>query len=85
MSPQRGNGEPEDPEVDKALRTVEAELAGRWGETKLEPSVSRIAALITGVLLAGLVVFLNGKPVEAQEKKKFGTQELRKRQGEEVH
>ncbi|PRH77989.1 dihydrofolate synthase [Streptomyces solincola] len=37
---------PADPEVDKALREVEAELAGRWGETKLEPSVSRIAALM---------------------------------------
>ncbi|MGW6746398.1 bifunctional tetrahydrofolate synthase/dihydrofolate synthase [Streptomyces sp. NPDC055025] len=39
-------GRPEDPEVDKALRAVEQELAGRWGETKLEPSVSRIAALM---------------------------------------
>ncbi|MFI8090271.1 bifunctional folylpolyglutamate synthase/dihydrofolate synthase [Streptomyces sp. NPDC086080] len=37
---------PEDPEVDKALREVEAELATRWGETKLEPSVSRISALM---------------------------------------
>ncbi|MFE9607313.1 bifunctional folylpolyglutamate synthase/dihydrofolate synthase [Streptomyces sp. NPDC006012] len=37
---------PADPEVDKALREVEAELAGRWGETKLEPSVTRIAALV---------------------------------------
>ncbi|MEU0056696.1 folylpolyglutamate synthase/dihydrofolate synthase family protein [Streptomyces sp. NPDC006334] len=37
---------PEDPEVDKALREVEAELATRWGETKLEPSVARIAALM---------------------------------------
>ncbi|MEV6654291.1 folylpolyglutamate synthase/dihydrofolate synthase family protein [Streptomyces sp. NPDC051219] len=37
---------PQDPEVDKALREVEQELAGRWGETKLEPSVSRIAALM---------------------------------------
>jgi dihydrofolate synthase/folylpolyglutamate synthase len=37
---------PADPEVDKALRAVEQELAGRWGETKLEPSVSRIAALM---------------------------------------
>ncbi|MEU3557586.1 bifunctional tetrahydrofolate synthase/dihydrofolate synthase [Streptomyces fragilis] len=37
---------PEDPEVDRALREVEQELAGRWGETKLEPSVSRIAALM---------------------------------------
>jgi dihydrofolate synthase/folylpolyglutamate synthase len=37
---------PADPEVDKALREVEAELATRWGETKLEPSVSRISALM---------------------------------------
>ncbi|MBT3153442.1 bifunctional folylpolyglutamate synthase/dihydrofolate synthase [Streptomyces sp. CHD11] len=37
---------PEDPGVDKALREVEAELATRWGETKLEPSVSRISALM---------------------------------------
>jgi dihydrofolate synthase/folylpolyglutamate synthase len=39
-------GRPQDPEVDKALRTVKTELAGRWGETKLEPSVTRIAALM---------------------------------------
>ncbi|WP_330457830.1 bifunctional folylpolyglutamate synthase/dihydrofolate synthase [Streptomyces sp. NBC_00820] len=37
---------PEDPELDRALREVETELAARWGETKLEPSVSRIAALM---------------------------------------
>ncbi|MDG5807760.1 bifunctional folylpolyglutamate synthase/dihydrofolate synthase [Streptomyces ossamyceticus] len=37
---------PTDPEVDKALREVEADLATRWGETKLEPSVQRIAALM---------------------------------------
>ncbi|MGW0463681.1 bifunctional tetrahydrofolate synthase/dihydrofolate synthase [Streptomyces sp. NPDC003027] len=37
---------PSDPEVDKALREVETELATRWGETKLEPSVRRIAALM---------------------------------------
>ncbi|RII08683.1 Folylpolyglutamate synthase [Streptomyces sp. YIM 130001] len=37
---------PEDPEVDAALRAVEADLATRWGETKLEPSVTRIAALM---------------------------------------
>ncbi|MET9303766.1 folylpolyglutamate synthase/dihydrofolate synthase family protein [Streptomyces cellulosae] len=37
---------PADPEVDKALREVEAELATRWGETKLEPSVDRISALM---------------------------------------
>ena len=39
-------GRPSDQETDKALREVEAELATRWGETKLEPSVSRIAALM---------------------------------------
>ncbi|GHF42313.1 dihydrofolate synthase [Streptomyces morookaense] len=37
---------PEDPEVDRALREVEAELAGRWGETKLDPSLSRIEMLM---------------------------------------
>ncbi|MEU7023318.1 folylpolyglutamate synthase/dihydrofolate synthase family protein [Streptomyces sp. NPDC046203] len=37
---------PEDPEVDRALREVETELSTRWGETKLEPSVKRIAALM---------------------------------------
>ncbi|KDQ67253.1 bifunctional folylpolyglutamate synthase/dihydrofolate synthase [Streptomyces halstedii] len=37
---------PADPETDRALRAVEEELAGRWGETKLEPSVTRIAALM---------------------------------------
>ncbi|MFJ8748557.1 bifunctional folylpolyglutamate synthase/dihydrofolate synthase [Streptomyces sp. NPDC102441] len=37
---------PTDPETDRALREVEQELAGRWGETKLEPSVTRIAALM---------------------------------------
>ncbi|POX38150.1 dihydrofolate synthase [Streptomyces sp. Ru73] len=37
---------PEDPEVDRALRAVEAELATRWGETKLDPSVQRIKALM---------------------------------------
>ncbi|MEU7317922.1 folylpolyglutamate synthase/dihydrofolate synthase family protein [Streptomyces sp. NPDC007083] len=37
---------PEDPEVDRALRAVEEELATRWGETKLDPSVQRIAALV---------------------------------------
>ncbi|MER7833581.1 folylpolyglutamate synthase/dihydrofolate synthase family protein [Streptomyces sp. NPDC095602] len=37
---------PADPEVDKALREVEQELSTRWGETKLEPSVQRIAALM---------------------------------------
>ncbi|MFC5143773.1 bifunctional tetrahydrofolate synthase/dihydrofolate synthase [Streptomyces aureoversilis] len=37
---------PEDPETDRALREVEAELAGRWGETKLDPSLVRIEALM---------------------------------------
>ncbi|MFF2845750.1 bifunctional folylpolyglutamate synthase/dihydrofolate synthase [Streptomyces sp. NPDC058001] len=37
---------PADPEVDRALREVETELATRWGETKLEPSVTRISALM---------------------------------------
>ncbi|KPC58949.1 bifunctional tetrahydrofolate synthase/dihydrofolate synthase [Streptomyces chattanoogensis] len=37
---------PADPEVDRALRAVEEELAGRWGETKLDPSVQRIMALM---------------------------------------
>ncbi|MFE6225074.1 MULTISPECIES: folylpolyglutamate synthase/dihydrofolate synthase family protein [unclassified Streptomyces] len=37
---------PEDPELDAALREVETELSTRWGETKLEPSVKRIAALM---------------------------------------
>ncbi|TVL91842.1 folylpolyglutamate synthase/dihydrofolate synthase family protein [Streptomyces sp. SAJ15] len=37
---------PTDPEVDRALREVEAELASRWGETKLDPSLVRIEALL---------------------------------------
>ncbi|MEV0369337.1 folylpolyglutamate synthase/dihydrofolate synthase family protein [Streptomyces sp. NPDC050636] len=37
---------PSDPEVDRALRAVEEELGGRWGETKLDPSVQRIVALM---------------------------------------
>jgi len=37
---------PEDPEVDRALREVEAELMGRWPETRLEPSLKRISALM---------------------------------------
>ncbi|MEV2200877.1 folylpolyglutamate synthase/dihydrofolate synthase family protein [Streptomyces fradiae] len=37
---------PADPEVDRALREVEQELSTRWGETKLEPSVQRISALM---------------------------------------
>jgi dihydrofolate synthase/folylpolyglutamate synthase len=39
-------GRPADPEVDRALREVEAELAKRWPETKLDPSVVRIRALM---------------------------------------
>ncbi|MDX3849327.1 bifunctional tetrahydrofolate synthase/dihydrofolate synthase [Streptomyces sp. AK02-01A] len=39
-------GRPEDPEVDRALRAVEQDLAGRWGETKLDPSIERIQALM---------------------------------------
>ncbi len=37
---------PRTPEEAQALREVEAELASRWGETKLEPSVERITALM---------------------------------------
>lgn len=37
---------PADPEVAKALLEVEQELSTRWGETKLEPSVTRIASLM---------------------------------------
>jgi dihydrofolate synthase / folylpolyglutamate synthase len=37
---------PEDPETDRALREVEAELAKRWPETKLDPSLVRIRALM---------------------------------------
>lgn len=39
-------GRPADPEVDRALREVETELAKRWPETKLDPSVVRIKALM---------------------------------------
>ncbi|OEJ26893.1 dihydrofolate synthase [Streptomyces agglomeratus] len=39
-------GRPQDPEVDKALRAVEQELLGRWPETKLDPSLVRMAALM---------------------------------------
>ncbi|MEW2545255.1 folylpolyglutamate synthase/dihydrofolate synthase family protein [Streptomyces sp. NPDC047002] len=39
-------GRPQDPEVDAALRAVEAELADRWGETRLDPSTVRIRALL---------------------------------------
>ncbi|MFF0444851.1 bifunctional folylpolyglutamate synthase/dihydrofolate synthase [Streptomyces sp. NPDC004609] len=44
--PDTAPGRPADPEVAEALRAVEADLATRWGETKLEPSVTRIAALM---------------------------------------
>ncbi|NLU66378.1 folylpolyglutamate synthase/dihydrofolate synthase family protein [Streptomyces sp. HNM0574] len=37
---------PEDPETDRALRRVEAELMSRWPETKLDPSLQRIQALM---------------------------------------
>ncbi|GAA1902769.1 folylpolyglutamate synthase/dihydrofolate synthase family protein [Streptomyces sodiiphilus] len=37
---------PADPETDRALREVEAELAGRWPETKLDPSLDRMRALM---------------------------------------
>ncbi|GHE75166.1 dihydrofolate synthase [Streptomyces longispororuber] len=37
---------PADPEVDRALREAEAELMARWPETKLDPTLSRIAALM---------------------------------------
>jgi len=39
-------GRPEDPETDRALREVEAELMGRWPETRLDPSLDRIRALM---------------------------------------
>ncbi|SFB98961.1 bifunctional tetrahydrofolate synthase/dihydrofolate synthase [Streptomyces aidingensis] len=39
-------GRPEDPETDRALREVETELAKRWPETRLEPSLVRIRALM---------------------------------------
>ncbi|MET9529560.1 folylpolyglutamate synthase/dihydrofolate synthase family protein [Streptomyces sp. NPDC006649] len=37
---------PADPEVDRALRAVEQELVGRWPETRLDPSLVRIEALL---------------------------------------
>ncbi|MDK1474404.1 Mur ligase family protein [Streptomyces sp. 549] len=37
---------PSDPEVDRGLREVEKELAARWPETRLEPSLDRISALM---------------------------------------
>ncbi|WP_165985577.1 folylpolyglutamate synthase/dihydrofolate synthase family protein [Streptomyces sp. YIM 98790] len=39
-------GRPEDPETDRALREVETELAKRWPETRLDPSLVRIRALM---------------------------------------
>ncbi|WP_405581550.1 bifunctional folylpolyglutamate synthase/dihydrofolate synthase [Streptomyces sp. NBC_01190] len=36
---------PADPALDRELRAVEEELQGRWGETRLEPSLVRIKAL----------------------------------------
>lgn len=47
--PAQGDGvpsRPADPELDRALREVEAELAGRWPETKLDPSLVRVEALM---------------------------------------
>ncbi|WP_063734170.1 bifunctional tetrahydrofolate synthase/dihydrofolate synthase [Streptomyces sp. RTd22] len=47
--PPEGDGipaRPSDPEVDRALREVEAELATRWEETKLDPSLVRIEGLL---------------------------------------
>jgi dihydrofolate synthase/folylpolyglutamate synthase len=37
---------PADPRVDRELRAVEEELLGRWPETKMEPSLDRITALM---------------------------------------
>jgi dihydrofolate synthase/folylpolyglutamate synthase len=37
---------PSDPAVDRELRAVEEELLGRWPETKLEPSLDRMTALM---------------------------------------
>jgi dihydrofolate synthase/folylpolyglutamate synthase len=39
-------GRPEDPETDRALQAVETELAKRWPETRLDPSLVRIEALM---------------------------------------
>ncbi|MGW2325075.1 bifunctional tetrahydrofolate synthase/dihydrofolate synthase [Streptomyces sp. NPDC001700] len=47
--PPEGDGipaRPSDPEVDRRLREVEEELATRWGETKLDPSLVRVEALL---------------------------------------
>jgi dihydrofolate synthase/folylpolyglutamate synthase len=37
---------PADPELDRALHAVEEELLGRWPETRLEPSLDRMTALM---------------------------------------
>lgn len=37
---------PADPAVDRELRAVEEELLGRWPETKLDPSLDRMTALM---------------------------------------
>ncbi|MFC4035441.1 bifunctional folylpolyglutamate synthase/dihydrofolate synthase [Streptomyces polygonati] len=37
---------PVDPELDRQLRAVEEELLGRWPETKIDPSLDRITALM---------------------------------------
>jgi dihydrofolate synthase/folylpolyglutamate synthase len=39
-------GRPADPELDKQLREVESELFGRWPETRLDPSLVRVQALM---------------------------------------
>ncbi|MES4901958.1 MULTISPECIES: folylpolyglutamate synthase/dihydrofolate synthase family protein [unclassified Streptomyces] len=47
--PPQGDGvpsRPADPELDRALREVETELGGRWPETKLDPSLVRVEALM---------------------------------------
>nr|WP_323369166.1 folylpolyglutamate synthase/dihydrofolate synthase family protein [Streptomyces alkaliterrae] len=47
--PPKGDGvpaRPADPEVDRALREVENELYGRWPETRIDPSLDRIRALM---------------------------------------
>ncbi|MFF3762914.1 bifunctional folylpolyglutamate synthase/dihydrofolate synthase [Streptomyces sp. NPDC001922] len=47
--PPQGDGipaRPTDPETDRQLREVENELAGRWPETKLDPSLVRVEALM---------------------------------------
>ncbi|WP_225844604.1 folylpolyglutamate synthase/dihydrofolate synthase family protein [Streptomyces sp. HPF1205] len=39
-------GRPADPALDRELREVEEELLGRWPETKLDPSLDRMTALM---------------------------------------